>query len=176
MGLVSAIEKYGSSTTTNDDQAVFEIPAATYKYADFVDDMEKVFRYFPESLEKYAFCGPGALSYWSKLDGTMFMAGKSGWQVKISGEQRDSLGFRVRVLETPHGVLKLVNTPALRGPYNKYMVIPSDENLVRVMYRPDTFRANIKTDNGYDGVKDEYFSDLGLGMTLIESHKLFKIV
>lgn len=174
MGVVNAIEKYG--LTSGDDQTVFSIAEASYKYSNFVDDMEKVFRYYPEAGEKYAFCGPGAMSYWSKLDGTMFMAGKSGWQVKISGEQKDALGFNIRKLETPHGVLNLVNTPAFRGPYNKYMLVPSASNLFHAIYRPSMFQANIKTDNAYDGVKDQYFSDEGVGMTLLEAHKLFKIV
>lgn len=173
MGIVTALEKYGA--TSGDDQGVFTIPEATYKYGNFVDDMEKVFRYYPNSGEKYALCGPGAISYWSKLDSNFVKS--SQFQVKISAEQQDgTFGFNVRKLETPHGVLNLVNTPALRGPYNKHMVVLSDENLSFVQYRPDAFHANIKTDDGYDGVKDEYFSDAGLGMQLIESHKLFKIV
>ena len=176
MGLVAALEKYGVSTSTDDDQNIFNITEGTYKYSNFVDDMEKVFHYYPDGGEKYAFCGPGALSYWSKLDGSAFLSGKSGWQVKIGEGTRDKLGFAIRQMETPHGILNLVPTPALRGPYNKYMVVVSDDNLSHVQYRPPQFKANIKTDDGYDGEKDEYFSDEGIGMTLIESHKLFKIV
>lgn len=173
MGIVTALDRYGA--TSGDDQSIFTITEASYKYGNFVDDMEKVFRYYPNTGEKYALCGPGAISYWSKLDSNFVKA--SNFQVKIGSEQQDgTFGFNVRRMETPHGVLNLVNTPALRGPYNKYMVVLSDENLQFVQYRPDSFNANILTDNGYDGVKDEYFSDCGLGLQLIESHKLFKIV
>lgn len=174
MGIVTAIEKYGLSS--GDDQNIFTVAEGAYTYANFVDDMEKVFHYYPDGGVKYAFCGPGAMSYWSKLDGNQFLSGNSGWQVKVGEQRRDSLGFSIRQMETPHGILNLVPTPALRGPYNKYMVVVSDANLSLVQYRPDAFNANIKTDDGYDGEKDEYFSDDGLGMTLIESHKLFKIV
>ena len=174
MGLVTALDAYG--TASGDDQNLFTINQASYKYSDFVDDMEKVFHYYPEPGIKYALCGPGAMSYWSKLDGSAFMVGKSGWQVKIGDTQKSELGFNIRMLETPHGVLALVMTPALRGPYNKRMIVLSDENLTHVQYRPPQFLANIKTDNGYDGEKDLYRSDEGLGMTLIESHKSFTIV
>ena len=72
-------------------------------------------------------------------------------------------------------MLQLIPTPSLRGPYNKSMVVVSDENLSLMQYRRPKFQANIKQDNAYDGVKDQYFSDEGIGLTLIESHKLFKI-
>lgn len=173
-GLITALETYGKSS--GDTQNLFSITEASYKYSNFVDDMEKVFQYYPEDGFKYAFCGAGAISYWSKLDGSAYMSGKSGWQVKIGPEMRDSLGFNVRQLETPHGSLLLVLTPALRGPFAKFMVCASDENLSHVQYRTPRFNANIKTDDGYDGVKDEFFSDEGIGMTLIESHQRFKIV
>jgi len=54
-------------------------------------------------------------------------------------------------------------------------LVVSDENLFLAQYRAPKYQANIKTDNAYDGVKDQYFSDEGIGVTLIESHKLFKI-
>jgi hypothetical protein len=80
------------------------------------------------------------------------------------------------MMETPHGILALVPTPALRGPYNKHMIVVSDDNLQHVQYEAPQFKVNIKTEDGYKGEKDVYFSDEGVGMTLIESHKLFKIV
>ena len=102
------------------------------------------------------------------MAGSSGLAGNSGWTVNLGDMKRDSLGFNYRVLETPHGMLQLIPTPALRGQYNKYMVVVSDENLFHA-------QANIKTDNAFDGVKDQYMSDEGLGIQLIESHSLFKI-
>ena len=93
----------------------------------------------------------------------------------MSPSTRDSLGFNYRMLETPHGMIKLVPTPALRGPYNKYMVVISDENLFHAQYRAPLYQTSVKTDNAYDGVKDQYMSDEGIGISLIESHKVFKI-
>ena len=173
-GAVSAMDKYGE-TGSYDYQNVFSISEATYTYNSFVDDMEKVFQYVPEAGVKRAFCGAGALGYWSKMAGSEGIAGSSGWTVNLSDMRRDSLGFNYKVLETPHGILQLIPTPALRGPYNKYMLVVSEENLFHAQYRSPMYQANIKTDNAFDGVKDQYFSDEGVGMTLIESHHLFKV-
>jgi len=172
-GIIPAIDDYG--TSSGDDQNIFSIKEDEYEYADFVDDMEKVFQYVPESGSKRAFVGAGALGYWSKLQTGNNLAGKSGWTVNIGDMKRDSLGFNYRTLETPHGMLQLIPTPSLRGPYNKYMVVVSDDNLFHAQYRPMVYQANIKTDNAFDGVKDQYMSDEGVGIQLIESHKLFKI-
>ena len=172
-GIVTALEDYGA--TTGDDQNVFTVSEASYSYSSFVDDMEKVFQYVPEAGMKMAFCGMGAMSYWSKMEGSSGFAGNSGWNVNISSSERSSMGFNYRQLETPHGVLMLIPTPVLRGPYNKHMVVVSEENLFHATYRPPVYQTNIKTDNAFDGVKDQYMSDEGIGITLIESHKLFKI-
>ncbi len=169
MGLITAIEVHGNSS--GDDQNNFTIVEGSYKYSNFVDDMEKVFQYVPEDGMKKTFCGPGAMSYWSKMG----MQKKSGWDVNISPMKRDKLGFNFKELETSHGMLQLIPTFAMRGPYNKTMLVVSDENLEIMQYRKPKFQANIKTDDAYDGVKDQYFSDEGIGITLIESHKLFTI-
>ena len=173
-GIISALDNYGISSTTDDDQNIFTVDSS-YAYGDFVDDMEKVFQYIPEAGVKRAFVGAGALGYWSKMAGASGLAGNSGWTVNLGDMARDSLGFNYRVLETPHGLLQLIPTPALRGPYNKYMVVVSDENLFHAIYRPSMYQTNIKTDNAFDGVKDQYMSDEGVGIQLIESHHLFKI-
>ncbi len=174
-GIVSALNDYGTSSNTSDTQNVFEVLAGAYDYNQFVDDTEKMFQYVPDSGMKRAFCGMGAMSYWSKMGGEVGLANKSGWQVQISDMKRDKLGFNYKVLETSHGLIQLIPTPALRGPRNKYMLIVSEENLFHAIYRTPKFMANIKTDDAYDGVKDSYFSDEGLGITLLDSMFLMKI-
>lgn len=173
MGIIPAIYRYG--VASGDSQNIFSIASASYNYSSFVDDMAKVFQYLPEDGTKVAFCGAGALSYWSKVDGTTGFAGKSGFSVQIQQMQRSSLGFDFRELITPHGVLQIVYAPALRGPYTNYMVIVDPAELKYVQYRPSKFMANVKTDNAYDGVKDLYFSDEGLGITLIEKHSVWVV-
>ena len=91
-GIISALNKYGESTSTHDAQNVFTVDSS-YAYGDFVDDMEKVFQYIPEAGVKRAFCGAGALGYWSKMAGASGLAGNSGWTVSLGDMKRDSLGF-----------------------------------------------------------------------------------
>lgn len=167
MGIVTALEKYG--TTSGDSQNVFASTELD-TYSEFVDAMEKVFQYVPTSGMKRAFVGSGALGYWSKLNQDSGFG--SGWTVNLGDMKRDRLGFNYRVLETPHGMLQLIPTPALRGSYNKKMLVVDDGNLFHAQYRKPKFQANIKTDNAYDGVKDQYFSDEGIGISLIEAHSL----
>lgn len=175
-GILEALLAYGTSTTTSDDQNIFSIPEATYKYSNFVDDMEKVFQYYPEDGVKTMFCGHGMLSYWSKLEQTSGLAKSSGWQVKLSDMKRDTLGFNYRLLETPHGLIQLVPTPVLtRSPYNKYGIVVDKNNVMHAIYESPKYRQNIKQDNAPLYQKDEYFSYEGLGIQLIESHKLFKL-
>lgn len=176
MGIIPILETYGSADVNSDAQNRFTISSASYSFKNFVDDMEKVFQYEPGGGEKFAFCGPGAMSYWSKMDSSMFFAGKSGWQVKISEMRTNTLGFNVRMLETPHGLLHLVPTKALKYGYNKHMVIVDHSNLFHAVYEPNSFRHNIKTDDDYDGIKDVYRGDKGIGVTLQKAHQLFKII
>jgi hypothetical protein len=169
-GLVTLLESYGNSS--GDDQNVFSCDYATYTYSDFLDDMEKVFQYVPENGNKTAFVSQKILSYFSKLSSNSGFS--SGWDITMSKQETDRLGYDIRYLTTPHGTLKLVWNPLFRDARNNLMLIVSEENLELKQYRPMKFQANIKEDNAYDGVKDQYFSDEGLGVTLIESHKLFK--
>lgn len=176
MGVIPAIYRYGEDDVTADDQNIFEIPAGSYSFSDLVEDTEKIFQYVPDSGELDAFCGRGVMSYWSKVDADTGFVAKSGIGVHLHNWETGSLGFSFRRLETPHGVINLIPTPALRGAYNNTMLVVNTPDLTRAQYRPDSFNANIKTDDGYDGVKDEYFGDSGIGMTLIEKHSVWSVV
>lgn len=173
MGIITAIESYGSSTTTDESQNIFDFSAGM-NWSQFVDASEKIFQYLPNSGVKTAFAGPGAMSWFSKLESSNSRL-KTGFDIRLSDMRTDRLGFNFKYLETPFGVIELVYTPSLKRERTNYLVIPSQENLFHAQYRASSYRTNIKTDDGYDGIKDEYFSDEGLGMTLIESHSLIKL-
>ena len=170
MGIVSALKQYGNDTAASYEQNVFG-SGALADYSSFVDAMEKVFQYVPTAGSKRCFVGAGALGYFSKLGGSAGFASDSGWNVGLDDMKRDSLGFNYRTLDTPHGQLQLIPTPALRGPYNKHMLMVSDENLFHAQYRAPQFQASIQA-NDYDGVKDQYMSDEGIGISQLESHAL----
>ena len=170
MGIVSAQYRYGSADETNDDQVIYNRAKASYTYAKFVEDSEKWFWYLPSSGYKTAICGPGVMSFFSMLGQSGFHKGEQ--KVSVSDLQRDRLRFHFKWVETPHGLIKLVMSPGLRYEYNDHMVILDEDNVSHTQYRPMYYATNIKTENNYDGVKDEYFSDEGMKITLLESHKL----
>jgi hypothetical protein len=171
-GIVTAIEDYGNSS--GDDQNIFTITEASYEWADWVKDTEKMFQYAPHNGMKRFFAGPGAMTFWNQM-ATTGLSGNSGWKIRLGDMKRDKLGFNYKILETPHGVAQLIPTHAFRGPRNKWMLGVDETNLFHAIYRKPRFNANIKTDDGYDGVKDQFWADEGIGITNIESHVLVKI-
>lgn len=171
MGIISALYRYG--TTSGDQQNIFNIVKGGYDYNKFVDDTEKVFQYLPSNGVYTAVCGMGVLSYFSKLAGTDGFGKNSKFKVVISDWRAGKLGFNVRTLETPHGMIDLAYDPALRGDYKDTMCVFNMDHIDRVVYRPQKYETNIKTDNAYDGVKDQFFADEGLGISLIERHSIW---
>jgi hypothetical protein len=170
VGLIRALELYGNSTAGNQYQSVFALGAAT-TYGDLVDALEVVFQYVPISGMKDTFLGAGALGWWSKRA----MEKNSGFVINQDSAERNIAGQKVRTLVTPHGDLNLVLTHSMKFEHKNQMLIADPGNLEYVQFRPSKFAANIKTDDGYDGVKDEYFSDSGIGITNIKAHQLFNI-
>src|SRR5699024_1979954 len=119
-----------------------------------------------------AFCGPAAMTYFQ----TLANAQNSSWDINISPATTDTYGARIRVLDLGHGSYELTPLQSLRGTgFDNYMLIPHEDHVFRKYFRPDSLETNIKTDNNYDGIKDEYFSDDGVGMTQVASHALVKI-
>jgi len=173
MGMIPAIYKYGSRTGAYKN--IFDINGQTYGWRDFVKDTETLFQYVPGSGVKRAACGMGAISYWSILSGGEGFMKNSKWKVEISDFSRGSLGFNIRTLVTPHGLVELFWDPALSGPYHNTMMIYDPDHVSRVVYRNQSYRTNIKTDNDYDGIKDSFFADEGLRMNLIEAHSVWNI-
>ena len=168
VGLVRALELYGASS--GQYQSVFNVGAAT-EYGDLVNIMETVFQYVPMSGVKDTFLGSGALGFWSKRA----MEKNSGWVINQDSNDRNVAGQKVRTLVGPQGDLNLILTHSFKFEHRNQMLIADGTNLEYVQYRPSKFAANIKTDDGYDGVKDEYFSDSGIGITNIKSHQLINI-
>ena len=172
MGIVPALEQHGVASGYEQNLFTASDGSDIDDYPKFVKAMEKVFQYVPTAGIKRAFVGAGALGYFSMQGGSAGgWSQSSGWTVNLGDMKRDALGFNYRTLETPHGVLQLIPTPALRGPYNKHMLVVSDENLFHAQYREPKFEASIQP-NDADYVKDQYFSDEGIGVSQIESHAL----
>lgn len=184
MGVIPALLRYGR--TSGDQQNVFSNSLASYQFDDFADQMDKIAQYAPGGGEFVAYCGSFAYSAWSKLmsDSTFFATG----QYNVEPMTTES-GLHIKKLFTPSGiVINLVRAAALNyGGDKGRMVIVNPDNVKLVSYRPNlgdagengggsyssvAYNTNIKTDDGYDGIKDEYFSDAGVGLTLADSHAL----
>lgn len=178
MGYFSAMERYGISDDTDTQQNVFNRVRASYTYDDFVDDSIKMFQYSMDGGVKVAYCGPEAISFWSKVgaDGLKTSGGKRE-TVSLSDPQKTSLGFQFRELVTPNGVLQLVRDDVLRGtPHKNAMYIIDEGNIGLVQYEPMRLAQNIKTDNAPNYQKDEYYANIGLKLCLVKSHALFNLL
>ena len=168
MGLIPALLRYGQSDPTADDQNIFTPDASTFDYSDFVLNTGKIFQYGGRGV-KTAYCGWKVLSFFS----TIFTA-NSSWNVEISGMQTSRLGFNYRMLETPHGMIRLVNMPIFRRTmWDSTMLIVEDDLVKRKVYAPEEYRTNIKTDNAPDIQKDVYQAWDGLCINLVEKHSIW---
>ena len=138
-----------------------------------MDLTEKAFQYAPDDDVMTAFAGPGMFSYLTKLA----LSENNGWSIQISDSRPNRIGFRFNELETPHGLLRLVKEYSWRGtPYNKSLVMVDEMSVdLRHHEEANAFYTNIKTDNNPRIQKDEYYSNLGLGIRQIKKSTLVKL-
>jgi hypothetical protein len=168
MGAIPLIQTYGTT-----DVNLFDRSWAAYDVDDFIDDMEAASQYDNAKLEKFAFAGSTVLAQLAKTGETSFFA-RSGGNISLSDWKTSSFGFDVRTLTHPFGQLHITWDPSLRyGRYKNSMVIIDPENVERVVFRPDQYQTALQ-DNDADLVKDQYFSDSGIGMTLVEKNSFFQ--
>lgn len=180
-GLIPMIEDYGSSSESSDTQNIFNRQGGL-TWNQFVDDSEKMFQYTNYDGMRDFFCGPKAMSYFSKLD-TSSTSGsrlRLGFDIRLSdmkNSKPDGQGYNFKYIETPYGMARLILDPSLKFEYSNYMISPSWQNFYYAVYRSFVWKTAIKDQsyNGFDGIKDEYFSDTGVGATLIKSHCLIKM-
>ncbi len=176
MGAITALRRYGRAT--GDQQNRFTVTKATYKYDNFVDDSAKCFQYPPTEGLLYGFGGMGIISFFSKVAVAGFL-GNSKFTVQLSDRFVDKIGFNVMDLVAPGGgIIRLVHDPCLIGPYLNTMVVVSPDHFGRVVYgsRSNTFYNNVKTDDGYDGVKDFWRTQEGPKLGLLQTHSLWTAV
>ena len=168
-GVIPLLETYGTA-----DEQLFDRDWATYDVDGFIDDMQARKQYFEGGImNEFALVGSKVLAELSKTGKNSFFA-RSGGSISISPWQMTNLGFQVRTLTHPFGQLNMVLTPSLLdAPFNNMMVVADLNNVQKVIYRPSAYQTGM-ADNDYDGFKDQYFSDEGLGLTLIEKHALWR--
>lgn len=168
-GFIPIMLRYGR--TSGDKQNVFEFSKASKKYSDTVEVFEKASQYGYD-IEMDAFCGPGAISYFNNMNDSQ----RQGFGLRLFPAERSTEGFVINRLQTNWGILRLIPLKSLfGGPYHNWILIPNKEHIQRVQFRKDQFKGNIKTDDGYDGVKDEYFSDDGIKLSQVDGHIIIKL-
>ncbi len=174
MGVITALKRYGRDEIDHDEQNVFTLNQATYKYDHFVDDVAKIFQYVPTAGFLYGFCDMRFLGFFSKVGQAGFL-GNSSAKLEISDFKLDKVGLNVRELIAPSGMIRLVFDPSLKNEPNGTMVVVDPAHIGQVVYRKTRIKFNVKTDNDYDGVKDNIRSDEGPWLDLIQKHSYWTL-
>jgi len=175
LGILTALQRYGVSSGTY--QNVFNWTAAGYDFDNFLDDMGKMFQYFPAGNRLTLMGGLGLINFFHKLGAGEGMLGSLGSKVNITNLVKDtSVGLVFREFWSPSGILELIYNPLFRGDtYTNYGVVLDRNSVSKVQYRSNEFQAGIQ-ENDADYVVDQYFSDDGIKITNLRKNALIKLV
>lgn len=175
MGIVTALQRYGVASGTY--QNVFSWDAAGYDFDNLLDDLGKMFQYFPAGNRMTLMGGLGLMNFLHKVGAGAGFLGNTGGQIQITNLVKDTyIGWVFKELWTPSGILELVYNPLFRGDtYTNYGVVLDRNSVSKVMYRPNEFQAGIQ-ENDADYVVDQYFSDDGIKITNLKKNALIKLV
>lgn len=174
-GYIPILEDYGTTFNgtgaLNDDTNTFSVASADFGYSDLIKYAEIIFDK-REKDQAFAFSGRTAITKIAQK--VTDQKDKFNWvgKVQLGDTKVNKLGFNMTEFETPHGILYIVPTRSLRNQYASHMAIPDLDNIGIAEFSPDEYKNNIKTDNGYDGVKDSIESMKGLWMTLLKRHHM----
>jgi len=175
-GYIPILRRWGTVWTNNTDTPdanIFRMPEASFDFPTLTNTSEIIFDK-RESQEAFGFCGRTVMSIVSIQAASSDK--KFGWLGKVElGDQKwNTLGFVVRELQTPHGIIYLTPTKSLRGTYAKTMVIPNLDRIGIMERRADFYRNDVKTDNDYEGVKDIMKGQQGLRFNLLKTQHMYE--
>ena len=171
MGAISTILKYGSSTASDADQNIHSFAEASADFTNIMTATEKISQYLPSRGRFQLY----ASRKWVSFLSAKFLANNNSAGFQIFNSEKNQFGYNMSLLVTPHAELEIYPTPVLRDNYSNYAVVINPDAISLKKYREMRYSTNIKTENGYDGVKDEFFSDEGLCMQLQETHHVLKL-
>ena len=174
-GYIPILNNLGTVYVDNDttpDANVFNVAGSAFDFNYLTDSSEIIFDK-RDSMEAFGFCGRPVMSIITKNAASTDK--KFGWlgKVELGDQVWNTLGFHVRELQTPHGVIYLTPTKSLRDQYKKTMIIPNLDHIGIMERRADEYRNDIKKDNDYEGVKDVIKGQQGLWMRLLKTHHMF---
>lgn len=157
---------------------VHTLVTANASWSDWVTIQKKVWKYSNAGMTKMMGCGDTLWAYLHQLADNPGSSSKM--QITLNTQLTGKMGFPVMSCVSGFGLLELFRVPSLtitgNGRYAGYGLIFDPEEIGKAQYRKSQYKTNIKTDDGYDGVKDEYFSDEGLFINLPERHHIIKAV
>lgn len=171
-GFIPTIVDNASSTN------IHTLVTANASWADWVTIQKKVWKYSNAGMTKMMGCGDTLWAYLHQLADNPGSSSKM--QITQNTQLSGKMGFPVFSCISGFGLLELFRVPSLtitgNGRYAGYGLIFDPEEIGKAQYRTPSYRTAIKTDDGYDGVKDEYFADEGLFINLPERHHIIKAV
>jgi hypothetical protein len=163
MGIVTALNIYGSSSNK------FAFTKATTGYDDINGAFETIYERVNVKGVKYGFGAPDVITYFTNTGAGSFINNSNASIQVSSGLSR--FGFPVKVVETGHGDLVLAKDIAFKAPYTGNLVIVDPANIGHRVFRNPRYETNIQA-NDADLVKDQFFSDEGMDISLMETHAL----
>ncbi len=161
-GIINATV-YGDTNIGIGGSREFNNTKATYTYYDFMDDMEEIFEF--GSSSKTVLAGMSVITFFNKL------AAAEGDLVLDSKEK--VFGLDIYRFKTPAGELNFVWHKLLREQYANFAVVVDMANVEYLVFEDTSLRTGIETP-GTDGTEAEYLSDVGLAVTLPESHAVMR--
>lgn len=177
-GYIPILTRWGTVWTNNvdtPDANIFRMSETAFDFPTLTDTTEVIFDK-RDSQEAFGFCGRTVMSIAVKQAASTDK--KFGWLGKVEmGDQKwNTLGFVVREMQTPHGIIYLTPTKSFRGDYAKKMIIPNLQHIGVMERRADQYRNDVKTDNDYEGVKDIIKGQKGLWFRLLKTHHMYDFV
>jgi len=177
-GYIPILRRWGTQWINNNDTPdanIFKMPEASFDFPTLTDTSEIIFDK-RDSSEAFGFCGRTVMSIVTKQAANTDK--KFGWLGKVElGDQKwNTLGFVVREMQTPHGIIYLTPTKSLRGTYAKTMAIPNLDFVGIMERRADQYRNDIKQDNDYEGVKDIIKGQKGLYFKLLKTQHMYEFI
>jgi len=143
---------HGSAYSTADWLGTVDGEIAGEKFLN--EKLEIIFRY--GSTEKLALCGSGALAGLNRL-------AKAGADMNIQVAQQD-YGIKVGTWITPHGTIHLKTHPLMtQNPAHRHGMLITEPSLIRQRWLTDTDYVPMPkgSDNGIDGIEEEWLTELG---------------
>jgi hypothetical protein len=175
-GYIPILEDYGTTWSGTGDISsvtnIFKLPVASLDFPQFSDIFQVIFDKREEGIIP-GFCGYSFLGNLAKRVANK----KFGFegQVQIGDQKINQIGFDVRNVTTPFGTVQLIPTKMLDNEYANYCLLPNQNEIGIVEYEGWDYQADIKKDDGYNGIKDMWNWNGGLKMNLLATHHIIAL-